>query len=203
MGEHMGESEQRGAEERIVLPKGGSAALACQAGLVTVSAVDDGSIRVDFGSPECSVMLRITEAIELHDGDLIAAGQTWMSFEAGHDRRPARLHLLDEVGAIHMTLTLRGTSLTLGRTSGDVVLPRDEALSELHLQLLMRGDSVFLQDLASSNGTWTVVRPGEVLPSSSTLAIGERLVRVSTPPPVGSEPAVADRGWRTSVHVAA
>lgn len=199
----MSGTSKGGAEERIVLPKDGSAALACAAGVVNVSAVDDGSIRVEFGSAECSVMLRITEAIELHDGDLIAAGHQWMSFEASRGGRPARLHLLDEAGATHLTLTLRGSALSLGRTAGDVVLPRDEALSELHLQLLIRDRNVYLQDLASSNGTWAIVRSGEVLPSGSTLAIGERLVRVSTPPPVGSQPAVADRAWRTNIYDAA
>lgn len=198
----MSESEQ-GVEERIVLRRSGSAKLACQAGVVTVSAVDDGSVRVDFSARDCSVMLRITEAIELHDGDLIAAGHQWMSFEASHKGRPARLNLLDEAGATRLTLTLRGSSLSLGRNTGDVVLPQDEALSELHLQLLIREDNVFLQDLASSNGTWAIVRPGEVLPSNSTLAIGDRLVRVSTPPPAGSEPAVADRAWSTDIHTAA
>lgn len=198
----MSESEH-GREERIVLQRNGSAKLACHAGLVTVSSVDDGSIRVDFSGRDCSVMLRITEAIELHDGDLIAAGHQWMSFEASRGGRPPRLNLLDEAGTTRLTLTLRGSSLSMGRNVGDVVLPQDEALSELHLQLLNRDGEVFLQDLASSNGTWAVVRPGEVLPSNSTLAIGERLVRVSTPPPMGSEPAVADRTWRTNIHDAA
>lgn len=196
-------NSEHGGEERIVLQRSGSAKLACQAGVVTVSAVDDGSIRVDFCARDCSVMLRITEAIELHDGDLIAAGHQWMLFETGRNGRPARLNLLDEAGAVRLTLTLRGSSLSMGRNTGDVVLPQDDALSELHMQLLIRQDNVFLQDLASSNGTWAVVRPGEVLPSNSTLAIGERLVRVSTPPPVGSEPAVAARAWSTNIHDAA
>ncbi len=189
--------------EHIVLPQGGSSALACSAGVVTVNSLDDGSVRVDFGREVQGVMLRITEAIELHDGDLIAAGNQWMSFEASVGGRPPRLHLLDESGSTTMTLTLRGTSLSLGRSVGDVVLPRDEALSELHLQLLVRYDSVFLQDLSSASGTWTVVRPGEILPSGSTIAIGDRMIRVSTPPRVDAEPAVAERPWRTSIHAAA
>lgn len=197
----MGETEQReAATERVVLPRSGSASLACQEGLVTFSAADDGSVQVDFDPRGCSVMLRITEAMELHDGDLISAGGSWMSFESSHGHGPSRLHLLDESGAPQMTLTLRGSSLTIGRASGDVVLPRDAALSELHMQLLMRGHEVFLQDLASSNGTWTVVRPGEVLPSGCTLSIGDRMVRVTTPPPAEAEPAVAEREWRTDIH---
>jgi pSer/pThr/pTyr-binding forkhead associated (FHA) protein len=102
-----------------------------------------------------------------------------------------------------MGITLRGTSVSVGRDVGDVVLPWDDSLAEMHLQLLIRHDGTFLQDLDSVGGTWVVVQAGEVVPSGSVLAIGERVMRVVAAES-GGEVTVADRGWPTAgVYVAA
>ena len=146
---------------------------------------------------------RVSEAIELYDGDLVCAGRQWMAFHAGRDGRPGRLHLLDGEGGIHMGITLRGASVSIGRDVGDVVLPWDDSLAEMHLQLLIRRDGTFLQDLDSAGGTWVVVQSGEVVPSGSVLAIGERVLRVVAAES-GGEVTVTDRGWQTTgVYVAA
>jgi hypothetical protein len=196
------ETRRSTQEERIVLPQGGASRIAGEAGVVTLRALEDASVRVEFQGPAGAVLLRVTEAIELYDGDLVCAGRQWLSFQAGRDGRPGRLHVLDGDGGIHMGITLRGAALSLGREVGDVVLPWDDSLAELHLQVLVRREGTFLQDLASASGTWVVVQPGEVLPSGSSLAIGERLVRVSTLEAT-TEATVADRAWETAVHVAA
>lgn len=185
-----------------MLAKGGASTLSGGAGAaeVTFRALEDGSVRVELEGPVGSVLLRITEPMELYDGDLLCAGRQWLSFQAGHDGRPGRLLVLDGDGGIHMGITLRGNAISLGREIGDVVLPWDDSLAELHLQLLMRRDGTFVQDLASASGTWVVVQPGEALPSGSCIAIGERLLRVST---AGSDATAADREWPTAVFVAA
>jgi len=197
------EETRRGTqEERIVLPLGGTTNVVGDTGPVTLRALDDGSIRVELRGATGSVMLRISEPLELYDGDLLCAGRQWMSYHAGRDGRPGRLHLLDGDGGIHMGITLRTPALSIGREVGDVVLPWDESLAELHLQVLVRREGTFLQDLASAGGTWVVVQSGEVLPSGSVLAIGERLLRVLAPEG-GTEDTVADRAWQTAVYVAA
>jgi hypothetical protein len=196
------EETRRGTpEERIVLAPGGTTTIVGDTGPVTLRALDDGGIRVELRGP-VGVLLRITEALELYDGDLLCAGRQWMAYDAGRNGRPGRLHLLDGDGGIHMSITLRGAALSLGREVGDVVVPWDDSLAELHLQVLMRREGTFLQDLASASGTWVVVQPGEVLPSGSVLAIGERLLRVLAPEG-GTEVTVADRVWQTAVYVAA
>jgi hypothetical protein len=169
------EETRRGIqEENIVLPPGKATRIVAETGPVTLRALEDASIRVETGGPASSVLLRVSEAIELYDGDLVCAGRQWMAFHAG----PGRLHLLDGEGGIHMGITLRGTAVSIGRDVGDVVLPWDDSLAEMHLQLLIRRDGTFLQDLDSAGGTWVVVQPGEVVPSGSVLAIGERVLRV-------------------------
>lgn len=190
-----------------MLPVGGATTVVGEACPVVLRALCDGSIRVEHTGPAGSVLLRIAEALELYEGDLVCAGRQWMSFHAGHDGRPGRLCLLDGDGGIHMSMSLRGTSLSLGREVGDVVLPWDDSLAELHLQVLVRREGTFLQDLASAGGTWVVVQPGEVLPAGSTVAIGDRLLQVSARAEAyaheASEETVADRTWQTAVFVAA
>ncbi|MCX4242869.1 FHA domain-containing protein [Paraliomyxa miuraensis] len=183
-----------GVDEQVALEDGGSAVLS---GSVTVTAAEPGFVRVEIAPGSPVVTLRVIDAIELCDGDLIAAGSQWLRFQAGASPVDApRLHLLDEAGAVMLSFGLHGPSLSIGRTSGDVVLGRDGQLSRLHLRVLRRPEGVFLQDLDSSNGTWTVVRPGELLPAGSVVAVGERLYQLGMPAaPVMVEASEDDLTW--------
>ena len=168
--------------DRIVVPQGGTSAVAGAGGWITLRAMNDGGVRVEPDVGVGCTLLRVDEPVELYDGDLVRAGHSWMSFHAGRDGRPGRLCLLDGKGGVRLGIGLRGGALSLGREAGDVVMPWDAALAELHMQILVRADGTFVQDLASPGGTWVVVRTGEVLPSGSVIAVGDRLLRVSTPP---------------------
>jgi len=194
--------------DRIVVPQGGTSAVAGAGGWITLRAMNDGGVRVEPDVGVGCTLLRVDEPVELYDGDLVRAGHSWMSFHAGRDGRPGRLCLLDGDGGIHMAITLRTPALSLGREVGDVVLPWDDSLAELHMQVLVRREGTFVQDLASETGTWVVVQPGEALPGDSCVAIGERLLWVSTGAEAGGEPdaldaTVPDRRWKTDLYVAA
>ncbi|MCH9681704.1 MAG: hypothetical protein K0V04_09750 [Deltaproteobacteria bacterium] len=180
----------------VVLPQGDSAAIALTEGFVTATAEPRG-VRVQFADDAPSVLLFVDEAVELHHGDMISAGAQWLLFESGEHGGPSRLHQLDEQGVATMTFTLRGSSLTMGRTAGDVLIPRDELLSSLHFQLLMREGTTYLQDLASEDGTYLLVRSGELVPLDCQLLIGERPLRIRTSPPMPQLGDAAD--YETSV----
>ncbi len=167
--------------DRVVVPQNGASTVAGERGSVTLRA-HDGGVQLEPDLGVGFMLLRVDEPLELYDGDVIKAGGLWMSFRAGRRGRPARLNLLDGKGGIKIGIALRGSSLSLGREAGDVVLPWDDALAELHLQVLVRCDGIFVQDLATASGTWVVVRPGELLTSGSVIAIDGRLLRISTPP---------------------
>jgi hypothetical protein len=169
--------------DRVIVPQGGTATIAGAGGCITLRALDDGSVGIEAELGVGAMLLRVDEPVELLDGDLVRAGHSWLSFCAGREGRPGRLCLLDRKGGVWLGIGLRGRTLSLGREAGDVVMPWDEALAELHLQLLVREDGTFVQDLATTGGTWVVVRTGEVLASGSVIAVGERLLRVTTPPP--------------------
>lgn len=171
-------------EESIVLSRGRATTITGDGGTVELRALWDGSVRVDFDGWPCGlghVLLRVTELVELFDGDLVGAGRQWLSFQAGRHGRPGRLTFLGDDGGPQLALTLRNTALTVGREAGDVVLPGDDALAELHLQVLVRPHGTFVQDLGTESGTWVVLQSGEVLRSGTTIAIGGRVLRVSTP----------------------
>ncbi len=166
--------------EPIVLPRCGSVAVASPGGFVTLS-TEGSSVRVQCGEHNGSVLLAVVDAIELHDGDMISAGHQWMRYDMGRQGRPNRLHRLDNQGQITMTFGLRNSSTIVGRSAGDIVLPLDLRLGELHFQVLCRDDRVYLQDMATEDGTYLLVRPGELLPSGSRLLVGDRLIEVNAP----------------------
>ncbi|MEM7157641.1 MAG: FHA domain-containing protein [Myxococcota bacterium] len=162
--------------ESLALSPREAAEVACERGTFRVRAVDGHAIEVDFDPTSMDVLLEVAVPTELHDGDWIGAGRQWLRFEAGAG--VPRLHVLDVNGNVLMAMTLRGRSLTLGREAGDIVLPGDERLAELHLQVMLRDERAFVQNLAGDRSTWIVLRPGAVVPSGSTLVAGERRVQV-------------------------
>lgn len=181
----MTKTSRRGTRlHRVVVPHDGTSIVAGSGGSVTLRALGDGNVQVEPDPGVGSMLLRVDEPTELHDGDVLRAGTQWMSFHAGRSGRPGRLYLLDERGRVELGITLRGQALSLGREAGDVVMPWDDALAELHMQVLVRRDGTFVHDLATASGTWVVVREGEVLSSGSVIAIDGRLLRVITPPHV-------------------
>ncbi len=167
--------------DSVVLPHGGSAAIALAEGFVTASAGVDG-VCIEFGEDAPSVLLQVTETVQLHDGDMISAGLQWLQFEAGQQGGPNRLHRLDSEGNATMTFTLR-SSLSIGQCAGDVLIPGDARLSALHFQVLVRDGQVYLQDLSSEDGTYLLVRSGEVVPFESQLLVDDRPLLVRTPLP--------------------
>ncbi|MCH9681484.1 MAG: hypothetical protein K0V04_08630 [Deltaproteobacteria bacterium] len=172
--------------ESVVLPREGSIAIATSNGFVTVSA-EGAAVRVQFGDRDPCVLLRVTDAIELHDGDMISAGNQWISYEVGRQGRPNRLHRVESDGRVTMTLSLRNSSTIVGRTAGDIVLPGDARLASLHFQVLSRDERTYLQDMATKDGTYLLVRAGELLPAGSVLTIGDRTVQLETPATGGAQ----------------
>lgn len=164
--------------EAIALSRWGAAQVSSERGVFRVDAVAGDMIEVTFDPTSLDVLLEVGVPTEIHDGDWIGAGRQWLRFDGGGAGRVPRLHVLDVNGDVLMTLTLRGRSLTLGREAGDIVLPWDERLAELHLQFVVREGRAFVQNLAGDRSTWVVLRPGAVVPSGSTLVAGERRVQV-------------------------
>jgi pSer/pThr/pTyr-binding forkhead associated (FHA) protein len=66
-----------------------------------------------------------------------------------------------------------GDELTVGRGGGcGVVLPDDTFISTVHARLFRRGTELFVEDLASRNGTFV---NGEAVTSPTRLRRGDRV----------------------------
>lgn len=93
----------------------------------------------------------------------------------------ANRHLLlqlDEDGlAVVATHALPQGQTIIGRTTGDLVLPDDAALSGRHAVFEVQGESCLVRDLGSTNGTFISVEGSEPLFPHAVLLLGsQRLI---------------------------
>ena len=120
-----------------------------------------------------------------------AVAETPFSSEDLHDFRPILrppvpvLTVLDDGSQEHgEMIRLRGDTCTIGRTTGDLVLPNDHAMSGLHAEIRRipwKGNYQWqLVDLGSVNGTF--VRCGRaVLHAEAIVILGARRFRLRNP----------------------
>ncbi|MCD4654475.1 FHA domain-containing protein [bacterium] len=78
------------------------------------------------------------------------------------------------------SFNLRQTVLTIGRSPVNLVQINDKSVSRRHAQLRLDGDSYFVMDLKSANGTYVngrkIVRPTR-LDHGDLLQVGEIVLR--------------------------
>jgi len=144
------------------------------------------------------VYIRITQAVDLHEGDHFLVGKQVLRFEAVPEAerilRPAvelgmvlfgtplkppwgRLRQLTAAGTSRDVYHLNRAEHTLGREQGDTVFTDDEFMSRRHAQLQNRGGRVTLQDVGSSNGTYIRLRTHHLLVSGEMIRMGDELLR--------------------------
>jgi hypothetical protein len=74
---------------------------------------------------------------------------------------------------------LHGDAVVLGRERGDILFSEDGYVSGTHARLSYRQGKIYLQDLASSNGTYLRI-PGErIVGAGAFLLLGQQLFRIS------------------------
>ena len=74
---------------------------------------------------------------------------------------------------------LYGDAVVLGRERGDILFSEDGYVSGTHARLSYRGGRVYLQDLASSNGTYLKLAGERVVAPGTFLLLGQQLFRIS------------------------
>jgi pSer/pThr/pTyr-binding forkhead associated (FHA) protein len=144
------------------------------------------------------VYIRVSQPVELGDGDQFLIGKQVMSFElltdAERTLRPAiehgvvlfgtpvkapwgRLRQLTAAGTSRDVYHLARGEVTLGREQGDIVFSDDEFMSRRHAQLQYRAGRVTLQDLGSSNGSYLRLRAPHSLAPGEMIRLGDELLR--------------------------
>jgi pSer/pThr/pTyr-binding forkhead associated (FHA) protein len=148
--------------------------------------------------PRNGVYRRISQPVELTDGNLILIGKQVMRFEFLSDvektLRPAveygmvlfgtplkapwgRLRQLTSAGTSRDMFHLTRSDLVLGREQGDIVFSDDEFMSRRHALLQFRNGSALLSDLGSSNGTFVRLTGQHPLAPGEMIRLGDELLR--------------------------
>jgi pSer/pThr/pTyr-binding forkhead associated (FHA) protein len=151
----------------------------------------EGGIEVtDHGSLN-GIFVKLTERIELQDGDQFRVGQELLLYEDLPEPTPTddgtermgspnpgywgRLSLLVDPDAASSAYPIHGEGLTIGRETGEITFPADGYVSGSHARVIGDDSGVYVEDVGSSNGTYMRVRPGAVLPYGSLVLIGQKL----------------------------
>lgn len=93
-------------------------------------------------------------------------------------RRPpmALLRVVDDGREDGETIRLRGTGIDIGRTSGTVLIPHDDAIAPLHARIALLADGTWqLIDLGSRTGTFVRVTEARLRHGGCLLIGGTRL----------------------------
>jgi pSer/pThr/pTyr-binding forkhead associated (FHA) protein len=174
------------------------ARLVCRAGTYSVRDLDSTN----------GVYVRLREAVELHDRDMLLVGQQVLRFEVLGDgelplgpafqhgvmvfgtpdvARFARLVQYTTEGVARDVHYLFRDETVIGRENGDIVFTDDPFLSRRHAAIRVdhAGRRFLLSDLGSSNGTALRIRGEHVLKDADQFRIGRHLFRFEAGAPGG------------------
>lgn len=102
-------------------------------------------------------------------------GAAWLGSAGGatdHVGRLLRLGPSDTVIEGHL---LRAPETTLGRTSGDILLPEDPFVSSRHAAFQWTGTGCVLKDLGSTNGCYVRIRGRTAVADGDFILVGHHL----------------------------
>ena len=159
----------------------------------SISVTDDGLLVEDNGSLN-GVFVKLSERVEVQDGDLFRVGQELLLYEDLPEPTPTddgtermgspnpgywgRLSILVDPDAASSAFPIEGDGIMIGREQGDITFPQDGYVSGKHCRVVGDDTGVYMEDLGSSNGTYMRVRSGVTLPFGSLVLIGQKLFQV-------------------------
>ncbi len=141
------------------------------------------------------VFVKMTEAEEIHPGQILRLGQELLRFDLITAPEPmadgtevmgspnpgywGKVTVIIGKEVDGACFPLLGEEITLGRERGEINFPDDGYVSGLHARIVARDGRIFLEDLGSSNGTFVKV-PGERgLINESFVLMGQQLFRLN------------------------
>lgn len=148
----------------------------------------------DEGTPN-GLYVKLREAHALKPGDRFFVGERLLRYRGaekvvernagrhGSPRPSDRLFTVDELlegGGVGRVCRRPGPLLSIGRAACDLNFSRDGFVSARHAEISMAGDTAFLRDLGSANGTFLRVpsREEHPLQHGDYLLMGRELLRV-------------------------
>lgn len=140
------------------------------------------------------VFIKLTEEEPISDGAVFRIGQELLRFDAIRMPRPledgteimgspnpgywGRIAIIIGRAQDGSCFPLFGDAVVLGRERGDILFSEDGYVSGTHARISFRQGQVYLQDLASSNGTFLKVRGERSVRSGTFVLMGQQLFRV-------------------------
>ncbi len=141
------------------------------------------------------VYVRLKEPAAVRAGDMFSVGERLLRFGGvvpvavrspalhGSPRGAERLMAVEELlegGGVGRTCRRPGPVLTIGRSGCELNFPQDGYVSARHAELSLAGETAFLRDLGSANGTFLRVGPRAERPLAhgDYLLLGRELLRV-------------------------
>jgi adenylate cyclase len=146
------------------------------------------------------VMVRVTEAYLLQDGEVIKVGRQIFRFAEACEAIAVAANTGTTIGQLSsiisgpaaelQRLNPAGKDLTihfpvnadviiLGRERGTYTFPEDGFMSRSHAKVCQRGENFFLEDLGSRNGTFVKVKGSAPVPNGSAILVGKQLFNVT------------------------
>ncbi len=140
------------------------------------------------------IYVRLKEPQPIHAGDMFSLGEHLLRYGGvastpgdparyGGPRTSDRFHVIEEIlegGAVGRVCRRSGPVVTIGRAGCDLSFPTDGFISGRHVELTVAGETPFLKDVGSANGTFLRVPPhsDRVLRHGDYLLLGRELLRV-------------------------
>lgn len=159
----------------------------------SISVTNEGLLVADNGSLN-GVFVKLSNRVEVQDGDLFRVGQELLLYEDLPEPTPTddgtermgspnpgywgRLSILVDPNAASTAFPIEGEGIMVGREHGDITFPQDGYVSGKHCRVVGDDTGVYMEDLGSSNGTYMRVRSGVTLPFGSLVLIGQKLFQV-------------------------
>jgi hypothetical protein len=151
-------------------------------------------VELDDNESLNGVFLKLTDRVEVHDGDQFRVGQELLLYEDLPEPTPTpdgtermgspnpgywgRLSVLVDPDHASMAFPVEGEGIMIGRESGDITFPQDGYVSGEHCRLIGDDSGVYMEDMGSSNGTYMRVRSGSIIPFGSLILVGQKLFQV-------------------------
>ena len=153
----------------------------------------------DLGTPH-GTFLRVNTQRAVADGDQIRIGHALFVLKLGIQRPPlspdgaawlgtagavpdhfGRLLRLGPAGVVIEAHLLRPPETTLGRTSGDILMPEDPFVSSRHVAFQWTGTGCVLRDLGSTNGCYVRIKGRTSIQNNDFVLLGHHLFQFRRP----------------------
>ena len=162
--------------------------------------VDRGQLYVEDLSGGKGVFVRLIATYTLMNGDIVMMGRQVFQFREKTEAMAAAAatgtgileisSMIKEPVAEFVAVSPSGVDessrfplldqeVTWGRNRGTYIFPEDGFMSRAHSKVYQRGDSFFLEDVGSRNGTFVKARGKSPVPAGATVLVGGQLLRVS------------------------